>query len=130
MSSLKDNKSSILLVDDESDIVEVIRSGLEHDSFDVFGFTDPELALEHFGMNTRHYSLVISDIRMPKINGYEFIKRVKKIKPEVKVFLMSAFEINKIEFKRVLPTVKIDEFIEKPFKLSVLNSLVRTHISV
>ncbi len=43
---------------------------------------------------------------MPLMNGYEFIKKVKEIKPEVKVFLMTAFEINDIEFRRVLPSTR------------------------
>ena len=106
-----------------------MKSALQHDSFDVIGFTNPKIALEHFGMNTRHYSLVITDIKMPQMNGYEFVKRVKKIKPKVKVFLMTAFEIDDLELTRVLPLVKIDEFIQKPIRLSVLNKLVRSHIS-
>ena len=77
MSALKGNKSSILLVDDESDIVEILKSGLQDDSFDVSGFTDPESAREHFRMNARRFSLVISDMRMPKMNGFEFVKWLK-----------------------------------------------------
>jgi CheY-like chemotaxis protein len=70
----------------------------------VFGFTDPSLALEHFRINSEQYSLVISDLRMPEINGYEFIRTVKEIKPEVKVFFMTASERNDIEFRRLLPS--------------------------
>jgi YesN/AraC family two-component response regulator len=65
---------------------------------------------------------------MPGMNGYEFIKRVKEIKPEVKVFFISAFEINDIEFRRVLPSVRIDEFIEKPISADNFTSLVKRHI--
>jgi response regulator RpfG family c-di-GMP phosphodiesterase len=118
-----------LLVDDEADIVELIKPDLQHDSFDVIGFTNPQMELEHFGMNAKRIPLVISDVRMPQMNGYEFVKRVKKIKPKVKVFLMTAFEIDDLELTRVLPLVKIDEFIQKPIRLSVLNKLVRSHIS-
>jgi len=48
-----------------------------HSSFNVFGFTNPVLALEHFRMNAKYYHLVISDVRMPTMNGFEFIKKVK-----------------------------------------------------
>jgi two-component SAPR family response regulator len=48
------------------------------------------------------------------MNGFEFVKMVKVIKPEIKVFLMTSFEINEAEFRRVLPSIKIDEFIERP----------------
>jgi response regulator RpfG family c-di-GMP phosphodiesterase len=95
----------------------------------VFGFTEPALALEHFRINSKKYGLVISDLRMPEINGYEFIKKIKEIKPEVKVFFMTAFEINDIEFKRLLPSVKIDEFIQKPISMNYLTTIIKKHIS-
>ncbi|MGC1927375.1 MAG: response regulator [Candidatus Nitrosopolaris sp.] len=77
-------------------------------SFHVFGFTEPATALEHFRINSKKYGLVISDLRVPEINGYEFMKKVKKIKPEVKVFFMTAFDINDIQFRRLLSSVKIN----------------------
>ena len=120
----------ILIVDDEFDVVTILRQWLEKQGFHVFGFTDPSLALEHFRINSKQYSLVISDLRMPEINGYEFVKRVKEIKPEVKVFFMTAFEISDIEFRRLLPSVIIDEFIQKPVTMNYLTILVKRHISV
>jgi DNA-binding NtrC family response regulator len=122
------SKASVLILDDDFDIVTLMKIGLQHNSFNVYGFTDPALALEHFGMNAKSYDLVISDIRMPQMNGFEFIKKVKEIKPEIKVFLMTAFEINDIEFRRVLPSTRIDEFIQKPISIERLNTLVRTHV--
>jgi DNA-binding NtrC family response regulator len=122
------SKPSVLILDDDLDIVTLMKIGLQHNSFNVYGFTDPSLALEHFGMNAKRYDLVISDIRMPQMNGFEFIKKVKEIKPEIKVFLMTAFEINDIEFRRVLPSTRIDEFIQKPISIERLNTLVLTHV--
>lgn len=70
---------SILVLDDEFDVMNIIKLGLQKKgSFEVYGFTDPVLALEHFKTNAEHYSLVISDTRMPEMNGYEFAKQVKK----------------------------------------------------
>jgi response regulator RpfG family c-di-GMP phosphodiesterase len=125
-----ETKSSILILDDDFDILTIMKLGLQDSSFAVFGFTDPALALEHFGMNANYYHLVISDVRMPTMNGFEFIKKVKEIKPEIKVFLMTAFEVNDIEFKRVLASTKIDEYIQKPVPLERLNTLVRNHIVI
>jgi len=120
----------ILIVDDEFDVVTILRQWLEKQGSPVFGFTDPSLALEHFRINSKQYSLVISDLRMPEINGYELVKRVKEIKPEVKVFFMTAFEINDIEFRRLLPSVIIDEFIQKPVTMNQLTTLVKKYIRV
>jgi DNA-binding NtrC family response regulator len=122
------NGTMILVIDDEFDIVNIIKLGLQKYGLNAFGFTDPHLALEHFKINAANYSLVISDIRMPQMNGYEFIKAVKKIKAKVKVFFMTAFEINDLEFSRVLPDIKIDEFITKPVSLEKLNTLAQKHI--
>jgi response regulator RpfG family c-di-GMP phosphodiesterase len=96
----------------------------------VFGFTDPPLALEHFQINSKRYGLVISDLRMPQMNGYEFTKNIKKIKPEVKIFLMTAFEIDDKEFRRLLQSVKIDEFIQKPISFKDLARLVSKHVQI
>jgi len=125
-----DTVKSILLVDDEFDITTVLRQGLEKQGFRVFGFTDPLLALEHFQINSDQYGLVISDLRMPAMNGYEFIKNIKKIKPEVQIFLMTAFEIDDKEFRRLLQSVKIDEFIQKPISIRNLSGIVKKHIII
>jgi DNA-binding NtrC family response regulator len=120
----------ILLVDDEFDITTTLKQGLEKQGFRVFGFTDPLLALEHFQINSDQYGLVISDLRMPAMNGYEFIKNVKKSKPEVQVFLMTAFEIDDKEFRRLLQSVKIDEFIQKPISIRNLSGIVKKYINI
>jgi DNA-binding NtrC family response regulator len=123
------NANAILILDDEFDIITAFTLVLEDKGFHVFGFTDPVLALNHFQMKSEQYGLVISDIRMPVMNGYEFIKRVKEMKPQVKVFIISAFEIDDIQFKRELPFVKIDEIIQKPISLEDFTSTVSKHLN-
>ena len=115
-------------MDDDPDIVSILKLGLKRQGFNPVIFTDPNLALEHFGLNHKNYDLVISDIRMPTMNGFEFIKKVKRLKPTVKVFFMTAFEIDAKEWSSVLPSVKIDEFIQKPFTLEKIGKLVSAHI--
>ena len=130
MKSLSDcNTNAILLLDDEFDITFSFKQGLEDKGYHVFGFTEPLLALDHFQMNSEQYCLVISDIRMPVINGYEFIRKVKEIKPLVKVFLMTAFKIDDIEFRKELPFVIVDEIIQKPILLEDFTSAVSKHIN-
>ena len=123
-------RKSILVLDDEFDIVNLIKLGLNKtNNLKVYGFTDPLLALEHFKLNAAEYGLVISDIRMPKMNGYEFVREVKKIKPKVKVFLMTAFDINSQEFSKVLPDIKVNQFIKKPISIGELTTSILNHIN-
>jgi CheY-like chemotaxis protein len=116
-----------MVVDDEADIIDIVKRLLGRLGCSVF-FTNPDVALEHFQRDAKKYGLVISDIRMPSMNGYEFVKKIQRIQPETKVLLMSAFEINPNEFSNVLPSVKIDGFISKPASLKQITNVVRTHM--
>jgi CheY-like chemotaxis protein len=71
---------SILSLDDEFDIIITIKDSLQKHVSISTDFTDPLLALKHFRLNAASYGLVISDIRMPQMNGFEFIKKGKEIK--------------------------------------------------
>jgi DNA-binding NtrC family response regulator len=124
-----DSRPFILALDDDFEVINIFRLGLEKYGLNVFGFTDPLLALEHFKINRERYAIVVSDIRMPTMNGYEFVKKVKEMKPEVKIFLMTAFEINDLEFSRALPSIRIDEFIQKPVSVGNLVVTIQKYIS-
>jgi DNA-binding NtrC family response regulator len=120
------NCKSIVVVDEERDIVNQIKRSLEAiDGLKVCTFTDPFAALEHFNSGCKDHQIVISDIRMPEMNGYEFVKHIKKINPQVKIILMSSSEIddnnNPLD---VLPDVKIDTFLQKPFSLDTLTNII------
>jgi DNA-binding NtrC family response regulator len=90
----------VAVVDDEKDIVFLFRDALSQiEDCTVFGFTDPQAALKHFIANQQFYFLILTDFRMPELNGIELIIKVNKIKPSTKALLMSAFEMQ----DKVLP---------------------------
>jgi DNA-binding response OmpR family regulator len=121
------NDKSIVVVDDERDIVNQIKRFLEAmDGFKVYTFTDPFAALEHFNSECKGNHIVISDITLPGMNGYEFVKQVKKIDPQVKIILMSSSERSENNILDLLPEVKIDTFLQKPFSLDILTNIVAT----
>jgi DNA-binding NtrC family response regulator len=122
------DRNSILALDDDYDVTVIIRMGLRRHGLNVLTFTSPNLALEHFKSNAANYSLVISDLRMPGMNGFEFIREVKEINPDIKVFLMTAFEINNLEFSNAISSLKVDEFITKPITFEKLTAMVEKHI--
>jgi DNA-binding response OmpR family regulator len=115
------------MLDDEFDILNLFTLGLKQQGFRVIGFTEPMLALDHFEKNFDLYSLVISDIKMPVMEGYEFIKRVKEIKRDVNVFFMSAYLSDDIQYRAGIPLITVDEYIEKPISINHFISLVKKY---
>jgi response regulator RpfG family c-di-GMP phosphodiesterase len=126
----RSSKKPILVVDDEFDIVNTIRLWLDRHSFDVCGFTDPLLALEHFKDNYNKIDLVLSDIRMPQMNGYELANSLKALEPKVKIILMSAFEIREVEFSKMFHSVKIDSLISKPISMKNLTEKIQNVFNI
>lgn len=118
------------MLDDEFDIINPIKHSLQRIGLHVYAFTDPNLALEHFRINCKDYILVVSDIRMPGMNGFEFVRRVREINPAIKVLLMSAFEINSTELSIGLGGAKIEGFIQKPISLHELNTIVKKQLEI
>ena len=116
------------IVDDEFDVVNLIKLYLQGIGLNAFGFTDPLLALEHFRINCKNYTLVISDIRMPGMNGFEFARKIREISSKVRILLMSAFEINSTELSSSLGEAKIQGFIQKPISLDELGSIVQKQL--
>ena len=123
-----------MIVDDEIDIITVIKhllQGNNNNSFHVYGFTNPFLALENFKLNYKDYVLIISDIKMRLINGFEFIKRVRQIHPTVKVLLMSAVDIDNDlfdSFQVLASSIMVDGFMQKPISMRNLNEIVQKTI--
>jgi len=116
---------SILLVDDEADIITSVKRWLQDDGLKVYGFADPLQALQYFQNNCDQIDLVLSDIRMRKMNGYELVKKIKAIRPETKVVFMTALETDLPELSRILPSIKIDGFMLKPGSIEKLVSDIK-----
>ncbi|HET9357297.1 MAG TPA: response regulator [Nitrososphaeraceae archaeon] len=113
----------LMVVDDEKDILRIIKRDLEADtnSFRVDTFSSSELALQAFDNHPKdYYDLILTDIRMPKINGFELYRRIKEKNPSMKIAFITAFEINKEEFNKVLPSIDVKDFIIKPISMSHL----------
>jgi two-component system response regulator HydG len=111
---------SILIIDDEIDIINSVKRWLEADGFIVHGIADPLQALEYFQNNSYDIDVVLSDIRMRKIDGRDLVKRIKTIRPETKIIFMTALETDRLELSETLPSIKIDGFMTKPGSLQKL----------
>jgi CheY-like chemotaxis protein len=116
--------SSVLLIDDDKDILTVLKLSLERKGMNIHCFTNPVLAVEHFKNNAANYDIVVTDIRMPQMNGFEVARAVKEIRQDIRLAFITAFDINKSEFEKVLPSTKVDAFITKPVKPATFAEII------
>jgi DNA-binding response OmpR family regulator len=128
-----DRKTRILLVDDEYDISLTFKIGLEESGFIVDSFNDPLLALTHFKPGI--YNLLLLDIKMPKMDGFELCKQLKKIDGKVKVCFITAFDIRKGDTKAASTMLDNDDdnddkhIIQKPILIDDLAIQVKAELS-
>ena len=114
---------SIMLVDDERETVTVMTDMLEKQGYAVHGFTDTEKALAH-AKDCKECGIIVSDIRMPGMNGFQLLRALKKSRRDMKVVIMTAFEINKSEWKQVLPSTEVNQFLRKPVRMFQLAKVI------
>ena len=114
----------IAVVDDEIDITTVLKKGLEQHGFSVDTFNDPQAALASF--RPGHYDLMIIDIRMPKINGFNLYRELRKKDAKVRVCFLTAFEIYYEEFRKMFPTIDVRAFVRKPINIQSLIRLINS----
>ena len=112
----------ILLVDDEKDIALAFKLGLQSRGMDVSAFTDPLMALED--LKKRHYDLVITDVRMPWLSGFELYREIRKHDKDIPIVFLTGFEISQSELTEVFPDVKPKALLSKPIRISELASVV------
>ncbi|MFZ0697971.1 MAG: response regulator [Nitrososphaeraceae archaeon] len=117
----RERKRKILVVDDEPDNASIFTMGLEDEGFEVDMFTDSPLALSMVQAGKK-YDLLILDIQMPDMNGFDLYEEVKKIENKVKVCFLTAFgEGYTEEFGRRFPSSSPDiNFIRKPIRVNDL----------
>ena len=119
---------NILLVDDELDVIYTIKNILEDNGFQIDSFNDPITALNSYRSN--FYDLVILDIKMPKMDGFELYIKLREIDPKIKICFLTASELFYEEFRnaRLKLGEKVGEeyFIQKPIKTEDLIKKINT----
>ncbi|MGC2429334.1 MAG: response regulator [Nitrososphaeraceae archaeon] len=135
------NHNKILLVDDEVDITTVYTLGLQDNGFKVDAFNDSLQALSDF--KSGFYDLMLIDYKLPRMNGFELYKEIRKIDDKVKVCFITAFDVDhgeiKKEFQSSLNTTQRDEpgkkdldvkcFIQKPIDIDELVKRVKVELN-
>ena len=126
----------ILIIDDNPDIALTFKRGLEAENnnksennnifFEVFAYNDPILALSEFKPN--FYDLMLIDINMPEMNGFEFCIKALEIDVNPKVCFMSSGLINQGALRAQYPSLSVGCFIEKPITIENLIKRVKAEL--
>lgn len=121
----------VSIVDDELDITQLYQDAIygHINGISVVCFNNPVTALEHFIENNKEYALVISDLRMPNLNGLDLLSKIKIINRNVRTILVSAFNVKEDKvFQKYMKDGTIDLFIEKPIPIDWLRQKVREQV--
>jgi two-component system, OmpR family, response regulator ChvI len=116
-------KKLLIVVDDEPDITSSLKLGLERRGMEVAVFNDPLKALEELKKHDK-YDLVITDIRMPKMSGFELYREIRKQGVATPVVFMTAFDVYQEEFEKIFPDLKPKALLRKPLGIEELAARV------
>ena len=130
-SSNDKQRAKILVVDDDHDVAITLKAILEGEEesskeFELDVFNDPVLALSNF--KAGWYDLLLLDILMPKMNGFELYQQLKNIDDKVKVCFITAYEIYYRALRDLFPTIEVDCFIAKPIGKKELVSRIKSEL--
>lgn len=126
LESYRDNRlTNVMIIDDEPDALLSLKIFLEDKPYSVEVFSNAKEALQKFALfGPSHYNLVISDIRMPDMNGLELYNSLKAINRNVRVIFVIALDIAQ-ELISILPGLKEKDGIRKPVSRSEFIEIVK-----
>ena len=113
---------AIAIIDDEVDLVELFQEALENNGFKVSTFIDPIQAFNTLEKIIQELGLILSDFRMPNLNGYELCTKLTQLNPELEVIIMSAYDTLECDTSRFT-------FIKKPILIAQLLQIVRNSLT-
>ena len=122
---MQDEKASVLVLDDEKNIVSVLKAILEKRDFEVEAFTDPREALN--ALRSRRFDAAVTDLYMPDIDGMAFLEEVKRLYPGLPVVMITAFGT----VDSAVDAIKKGAFdyVTKPFEQSEIVSVLQKAVN-
>jgi DNA-binding response OmpR family regulator len=124
----------ILIVDDDPDITFTFKAGIEYSGnnnnsssrIEVYTYNDPLVALSEF--KPHYYDLLLIDINLPNLNGFEFCQRILELDMNVKACFMTAGQINREAFREIYPSISLGCFIRKPVTIDYLVNRIKAEL--
>ena len=118
--------SKLMAVDDEFDITFTLKMMLEQSGFSLDVFNDPTTALSKFKPD--YYKLILLDVKMPQMNGFELYQEIKKIDDKVKACFVTAHELYYESLKKEFPKIDVGCFIRKPIDIDELVKRIKEEL--
>ena len=119
------DRDAVLIVDDEPDLVNLFTDALKAGDLNGIGFDDPLIALEYIREHSSDIGMVITDWKMPKMSGFELIRKIDEMDQDIKIVLMSAYELEEDQLKEV----NKDDYLKKPIHMSKLIETVKKELT-
>ncbi len=128
-SKIENKQYSILLIDDDKNILYTYRSLLKKEGYQLHSYSNPIEALENLAKkNSHNYDLVVMDIRMPGVSGIKLFYRFKAIDPYLNILFVTALDLVG-EFVEALPEIKMTEIVRKPLSGEQFVSIIKKKLS-
>ena len=116
----------ILIVDDDLDMTSVFSIGLQDEGFEAYTYNDPLEALSNF--KPYFYDLLLVDINMPEMNGFELCTEILKMDVNVIICFITAGETNIEVLREVYPTISVGCYIKKPITIDQLIRRIKAEL--
>ena len=119
------NKRRIILVDDDQDILFTYESFLKDNGYEIISFTDPSDALNYIkDLSNFNDLLIILDIRMKDLNGFQLHQQIKAIDPTIKILFVTALDILD-ELLSIVPGISKEQIMRKPVDKKIFTNTVK-----
>lgn len=117
----------VLVIDDNDEFCQLIRSSLEPDRFDVVAINSPVKALELFSQDKCGFDLILLDYFMPRLDGAKTFEWLRKLNPNIKVLICSGAD--ELQLRQIVTQYGINGYIRKPFNINKVLDLINKVLS-
>ena len=121
-------KKRIMVVDDNRDITLALVNGIRLTGVEITTFNDPLRAVEQFKESPYLYDLIITDIRMPELDGFALYREVKTSRSDVPIWFLTSCEITQSELGNMSPSIHVHRLLYKPISILKMRELIRTDL--
>jgi two-component system response regulator ChvI len=121
---ITDGRKCVAVIDDEADLANLFVEALNSENIKAIAFSDPLAAVDYLHDHHSEFCLVITDWRMPSISGLELAKLVQQMDSDVRIVIMSAFDLDKDQLR----AIQKDEYLRKPMHVAQLIEMVKKQL--